>query len=400
MIQSHTTPQSFKGIAIRRLHTPRMILDNVLIEFDGTDIGVMGDFAGSAPPGYFDARGAGVHVVPGMVDVHNHGCGGVDFLDASTEDLQTISMRAAAGGTTTIVPTITFANDDPQLEGLAAFTKKLREFRPAGARLIGIHLEGPFLNPERRGAFRENYLATIDIDRARHMLEICGDLLLKITMAPELKNADELIELFTSNPGTEVEVSLGHSTATYEFAQKHFAHPRVRQVTHAFNAMHSFHHREPGLIGAALLNDDVTCEMIPDGQHLAPPTLTLLHRLKGSKRLILVTDSCAATGLPLGASVDGPAGARIVKNEGIFLADGTLTGSNIFMADAVQRAHELGGIPWEDALEMATLTPAVSIHRDKLIGSIEPGKRADFCVLDTTGQPTAVIRDGLLVAGA
>ena len=400
MIQSHEAPQSLTGIAIRRLHTPRMILDNVLIEFDGTDIGVMGDFAGAAPPGYFDARGADLHVVPGMVDVHNHGCGGADFLDAGADDLQRISMRAAAGGTTTIVPTISFPNDDPELKGLAAFTKTLRDFRPAGARLIGIHLEGPFLNPDRRGAFRDNYLATIDLDRARHMLEICGDLLLKITMAPELENADELIALLSEYSDTEVEVSLGHTTAGYEFAQKHFAHPRVRQVTHAFNAMHSFHHREPGLIGAALLNDDVTCEMIPDGQHLAPPTLTLLHRLKGPKRLILVTDSCAATGLPRGASVDGPAGPRIVRDEAIFLADGTLTGSNIFMADAVQRAHELGGIPYEDALEMATLTPAISIHRESLIGSIDPGKRADFCVLDSTGQPTAVIRDGLLVAGA
>ena len=391
-------PRPLDGIVARRIHTPRMILDDVLIEFRGTDIGVMGNFAAPAPPGYYDARDAGLVVVPGLVNVHVHGGGGADFLDHTEESIQRISTMGAAGGATSMVATTTIPVDDASLEGFGEFLRLLRAARPRGARFVGLHLEGPFLNPEKRGGFGPRYVQPVDLRQAERILEMCGDILLKITVAPEIDRGDDLIRLILDNPNTQIEVSLGHTTADFGLARRFFGMERVRQVTHAFNAMSAYHHREPGLIGAALLDDNVWMEMIPDGHHLSGPTIALLHRTKGPGRLMMITDGSGATGLPEGSRVTSVGGATVVEDDAVRLAsDGTLAGSNILMAGALARTRTLGGVPMEDALEMATLTPARSIHREALIGSIEPGKRADLCVLRDDGSVAATIRDGTLV---
>lgn len=386
------------GIACRRLYTPDIILDDVLVTFEESQIAMMGEFASAwLPPGIFDARAQNLTVVPGLIDVHIHGCGGADFLDQTTESFARVSRVTASGGATSIVATTTIPTSDAQLERFRDFVAKLRNFEPDGARILGLFLEGPFINPEKRGGFGPEYVWPVDLKQAQRILSICEDLLLKITIAPEIPQAEALIRLFHENPRTHIEISLGHSAADFELARRYFQLERVRQVTHAFNAMHPFHHRAPGLIGAALLEERVWCEMIPDGHHLTGPAITLLHRLKGPNRLMIVTDGTAATATPEGTKIRSVGGWTEVRDGAVRLLDGTLAGSNLLMAGALHRASALGGIEFHDSLRMATITPARSVHWESQIGSIEPRKRADFCVLAEDGSVYATIRDGKLV---
>jgi N-acetylglucosamine-6-phosphate deacetylase len=387
------------GIACRRLFTPDTVLDDVLITFekDGS-IGVMGEFAShQMPPNVFDARRPDVKVVPGLIDVHIHGGGGADFRELDEASLLRISENAARGGASSIIATLTLPRDEAGFERLSDFVRLLRTTDPPGARVLGIFLEGPFINPRKHGAFGPDYIWPVDLARAERLLSLCGDLLLKITVAPEIDGGTRLIELFHENPNTHVEVSLGHSVVDYDTARRLFRMERVRQVTHAFNAMDSFHHRAPGLIGAALLDDRVLCEMIPDGFHLVGPTIELLYRMKGRDRLMIVTDGAAATGTKPGTRIMGLSGWTEVRDGAVRLPDGTLAGSNLLMASAVRSACELGHVPFQDALRMATVTPALSVHWEDRVASIEPRKRADFCVLDGHGEVLATIRDGRAV---
>ncbi|MBX7244985.1 MAG: N-acetylglucosamine-6-phosphate deacetylase [Candidatus Sumerlaeaceae bacterium] len=390
------------GIACRRLYTPGMILDNVLVLFEDGRISMMGDFNSAwIEPNIFNARGEGLVVVPGLIDTHMHGCSGCDFLDRTAESIATISATAARGGATTIVATTTVPKRDADLSGLQKFADLLRGAQFPGARVAGIHLEGPFLNPERRGGFGLDYVQPINLKFAEKMLEICGDLLLKVTVAPELENAADFIALIAEKCPGRVEVSLGHTAAGFELAQEFFQLPNVNQATHAFNAMNPFHHRDPNLIGAALLNDDVMVELIPDGHHLSGPAIELLYRIKGTGRLIAVTDSTGATATEPGTLVPCVGGMTMVKDGAVRLVEtGALAGSNLLMGDALACLQKLGSIPFDHALQMCTKVPAKSINRESEFGSIDPQKCADFCVLRRNGSVLATIRDGLLVYAA
>lgn len=390
--------QLVEGIACRRLYTPEIILDDILVTFDGDRIGMMGEFASQwIPANVFNARQQDWVVVPGLIDVHIHGCGGSDFLDLSEAAYHNISATAARGGATSIVATTTIPRDDAQLERFAEFVRLIRQLDPPGARFLGIFLEGPFINPEKRGGFGPQYCWPADLRYAERILSLCEDLLLKITLAPEIEGGEKLVEFFHENPRTNVEISLGHSAADYEMARRLFRLERVRQVTHAFNAMHPFHHRSPNLIGAALLDERVWCEMIPDGHHLTGPAIELLYRLKGWERLMIVTDGTGATATEPGTRIHSVGGWTEVRDGAVRLLDGTLAGSNLLMSGVIRATTELGGVPFHDALRMATLTAARSVHWDDRIATIEPGKRADFCVLDAQGEVVATIRDARLV---
>jgi N-acetylglucosamine-6-phosphate deacetylase len=232
---------------------------------------------------------------------------------------------------------------------------------------------------------------------AEQVLEICGDLLLKVTLAPELQGGRELVELLTSNK-TPVEVTLGHTTCDYDLGRLMFENPRVRQITHVFNAMSGLHHRSPNLITAALLDDRVSMEVIPDGLHVAPAVVKLLHKVAGPKRLIGTTDGASAAGCAPGSSFESFSGQAVVGADcGVRrTADHVLVGSAALMNDAFQRLQSLAEIPFEDALTMCTENPAKSINRFDQVGSIDKGKRADFAVL-RGDKVVATIRDGMLV---
>lgn len=407
-------PVQLNGIACRRLRTPQHILDNVYIEFQDSRISMMGDFnSSSVPPGAFNAREDDLTVIPGLVDVHVHGAGGLDFLNADLEGLKYISGVAASGGATTMVATTTLAGDDEGLENFAEFIRALRSTgclgydkgkddrtvsTLPGTRIIGIHLEGPFLNPERRGAFTDRFLRPPDPAIARQVMDICGDLLLKVTMAPELPGGEELVDIFTSGP-TPVEVSLGHTTADFALGMKIFENPHARQITHVFNAMSGLHHRAANLITLALMDERIHLEIIADGLHVAAPVVQLLHRITGPKRLIAITDGASAAGMPAGSVFEAFSGqARVGGDSGVRrVKDNVLVGSAALMNDIFMRLQHMSDIPFEDALLMCTENPAVSVNRFDQIGSVDKNKRADFVVLRNEQDVVATIRDGMLV---
>lgn len=410
-------PVQLSGIACRRLRTPQHILDNVYIEFDGPRISIMGDHNSvDIPPGAFNARDEELTVIPGLIDVHVHGGGGLDFLNADAEGLRFISGVAARGGATTMVATTTLAAEDKDLKAFEAFVGALRATGPIGygkgdddrtvstlpgTRITGIHLEGPFLNPDRRGSFTDRFLRPPDPDVARKVMDICGDLLLKVTMAPEMPGGEELVDIFTSGPAP-VEVSLGHTAADYALGMKMFENPHARQITHVFNAMTGLHHRSANLITAALMDERVSLEIIGDGLHVAAPVVQLLHRITGPKRLLGITDGASAAGCEPGSVFEAFNGqARVDTDSGVRrLTDNILVGSASQMIDVFVRLQHMADIPFEDALLMCTENPAKSINRFDQVGSIDKNKRADFVVLRNHEEVVGTIRDGLLIHSA
>jgi N-acetylglucosamine-6-phosphate deacetylase len=323
-------------------------------------------------------------VAPGFIDVHIQGCGGADFLDATPEAVKTISTFAARGGCTGLLATTTISKKDRNLRTFRRFIASVREHcekeleKKDGAEILGVHLEGPYLNEAKRGGFGPDYIRPADPDEFREILEISDGLVRLITVAPELQGAEAIIR---EAVGRGIYVSLGHSIATYEVAQRAFG-LGARQLTHGFNAMEPLHHREPGLIGAALLDDRVFIQVIPDGVHLHPAMLRMLVVLKGKERLVLISDATAPCGLPEGTRIKGVGGEIMLKNGAIRLEDGTLAGGALLLNRAVEKMMHFSGVALAEAVEMASLTPARAIGFDKEKGSIEEGKDADVVVLD------------------
>lgn len=391
-----------------------MTLDNVYVEFSDSRIGVIGDFNSNwLPPGAFNARDEELTVIPGLIDVHVHGAGGTDFLTTDLEELKEISYIAARGGCTTMVATRTFSAHDNNLENFRAFIKMIRDTNTLacgkgtaddsvctlpGARIVGLHLEGPFLNPARRGAFTEEFLSLPNPEIVREIIDICGDLLLKVTIAPELPGAEEAIRIFTEEAPFPIEVSLGHTVCDFALGMKMFENPRARQITHVFNAMNGLHHRDSNLLTAALIDERVSFEIIGDGLHVTPPVVTVLHKTVGAKRLIAITDGASAMGLPTGSIVNAFAGEAMVHpDSGVRrTADHVLIGTAAVMSDVFFRLQHLCDISFEDSLLMSTYNPAKSINREDQVGTVEKGKRADFVVIKGD-QVVATIRDGMLV---
>ena len=274
------------------------------------------------------ARGHGV-AVPGFVDLQVNGFGGIDFLDADTEGYRRAGEALLETGVTAYLPTLI---SSPEEQVLAA----LREV-PTGAaypRILGVHLEGPFLSPSRLGAHPESARRDPDLDLLDRLLD-AGPVRL-MTLAPELPGAGQLIERLRAR---DITVSLGHSDATAEEAETAFD-LGVRTVTHLFNAMRPFLHRDPGIVGAALARDDVIVQLIVDGPHLAPETVQVVWRAAAG-RVALVTDSIAAAGESDGAYSLGTLDVT-VHDGAVHGPDGVLAGSVLTMVEAVQNLHALG----------------------------------------------------------
>lgn len=291
------------------------------------------------------ANGRGV-AAPGFVDLQVNGFGGVDFLDADAAGYRRAGDALLATGVTAYLPTLITA---PEERLIAA----LREVPPtSGPRILGVHLEGPFIAPARLGAHPPEHRRDPDRALLDRLLD-AGPVRL-MTLAPELVGADELIDRLR---GRGVTVSAGHSDATAEQATAFFDRG-IRTVTHLFNAMRPFHHRDPGVAGAALARDDVLVQLICDGVHVAPEVVRVVWRA-AARRTALVTDAVAgATRTP----------------------EGVLAGSTLTMLDAVRNLHALG-VPLAEALDAATAAPARVIG-DASVGRLDVGRRADVVVLN------------------
>jgi len=317
------------------------------------------------------------YVIPRLVDVHTHGRIGLDFSKITEEELEQLLASYKACGVTSVLAT-TMTNEpavvEKSLRVIGEYIKKQEESAcDSCAKLLGIHMEGPFLGKEKKGAHDEQYLQNPDWEQFEAWQKLSGGNIRLITIDPCLEGAEEFIPKCVASG---VKVSLGHTACDYETAVK-VQKLGADHVTHAFNAMNPLHHREPGLIGAAM-DTGMTMELICDGIHVHPAVVRMMFAAHPDK-VVLVSDSIAAAGLPSGEYESG-GGKVILQNGKAMLADGTIAGSAVSLQECLINAIKFG-IPVEQAVNSATYLAAKSIGMEGVTGSIGVGRNADFLLL-------------------
>jgi N-acetylglucosamine-6-phosphate deacetylase len=329
-------------------------------------------------------------LVPGFIDLQINGAGGVDFLTAKTDvDLLRVGRYLASTGVTAFAPTLITAPPSVLREALIRWTRL--GARQRAPRIVGLHLEGPFLNPQFKGAHPARYLRAPDPAYAAALLDAARGAVRMVTLAPELPGAHEVIRVLRERGCI---VAAGHTGATYDQGQAAFREG-VTAVTHLFNAMRPVHHRDPGIVVAALQDPQVTVSLIADFVHTHPAIVLLAVRLKGWERVALITDAIAAAGARGKVTHLGTRTVRV--SDAPRLADGTLAGSVLSMDRAVRNVTSLG-IPLREAVQMASTTPAHLLGRGDL-GRIEEGAIADLVVLDQALHVRAVYGAGERIYG-
>jgi len=321
-----------------------------------------------------DARGK--FVVPGFIDIHVHGGGGSDIMDGRYEAVKQVAATHSRFGTTAFLPTTMTMGKDRIIESL----KSVNEAFVKGtgtAEVLGVHLEGPYINPEKKGAQNQEDIRRPSIEEFLEFNEVSGNLIRLVTIAPEMPGAIDFICWLEKQ---KIIASVGHSNATYEQVQEGIL-AGLSHVTHTFNAMSGLDHREPGVVGAALSSPELIVEMIADLIHLHPVAMKILVKAKGIEKIVLITDAIRATGRPEG-TYDLGGQEVIVANGQARLKDGTLAGSVLTMDKAVRNLINEVGVPLHEAIQMATLNPAKCLGVEDKKGSLEPGKDADIVILD------------------
>ncbi|MBW7455605.1 N-acetylglucosamine-6-phosphate deacetylase [Paenibacillus sepulcri] len=319
----------------------------------------------------FDAEG--LKIVPGFIDVHIHGGNGFHVMGGTYEDLDGISKFHARHGTTSFLATTTTAANERITKALQCSAEAVQR-GVSGAEILGVHLEGPFLNVKRRGAQSKDEIRNPDAWEIEHYIQSANQLIRLVTLAPEVEGGKEAVRHFLEHGVT---VSAGHSDATYEQAVA-FIGQGVNHTTHHFNGMRPFHHREPGLAGAGLMCPELTTELIADGIHVHPAAVKLLFDVKSPMNVCMITDAVTCCGLP-----DGEYGEVVMTAGQIYLKDGTsLAGSSLTMIQALKNVISYTGLPMEQILPSLTRVPARQIRMDHRKGTLESGKDADFLVMD------------------
>lgn len=327
-----------------------------------------------------DAEGG--WIIPGLIDIHLHGCAGYDFGDASMEAIWNILKYQVQHGITTICPTTMTMSEEQILHTLdsihtfcSAEESAESEAGFSGARIAGIHLEGPFLSPEKKGSQELSNIAAPDPELFRRFQKSAGHRIRLLDLAPEMEGAMEMIRQLKD----EVIISIAHSCADYDTAIQALK-AGASHITHLYNAMSPYEHRAPGIVGAA--GDDPQCmvELIADGMHNHPSVVRNTFRMFGQDRIVLISDSMRAAGMGDGTYELG--GHTVYVRDGrALLADGTIAASVTNLFECMRRCVKDMGIPLSTAVRCASLNPARSIGIDEWTGSIEEGKIADVLVL-------------------
>lgn len=333
-----------------------------------------------------DAKGA--YIAPGFIDIHIHGSMGHDVCDADPEGLQIISKAIVKNGVTSYLPT-TMTIPTGELHKVLDIIEEYKGEDTGGAEILGAHLEGPFINEALKGAQKGDHIKVPDYAFVHKHKEVIA----LITLAPEIQGAIEFIKNVKAN--TDIVLSMGHTNATYEEAMEG-VDKGVSHATHTFNAMSKLHHRDPGTVGAALISDEVKCEVIADNVHLHPAIYKLLVKTKGIDKIILVTDCVQATGLPDGDYTLG--GQKIkVKGKQSLLENGTIAGSVLRLNEAVYNFEKEVALTLEDVISCVTENPAKSLGVYDRKGSLEVGKDADIVLLSDECQVLMTIGKGQIL---
>ncbi|GAA0123990.1 N-acetylglucosamine-6-phosphate deacetylase [uncultured Clostridium sp.] len=314
----------------------------------------------------------GNYISPGFIDIHVHGSKGFDVMDGNIKAIENISKSLCAHGVTGFLPTTMTMSIEDIHKALKAI-KDFMHMKFDGSKVLGVHLEGPFISPIYKGAQNEKYILSPTIEIIKPYI----DIIKIITIAPEMDENHIFIK--SMNKNKNMLLSIGHTNSTYEQAMSAIE-DGIKSATHCFNAMTPLHHRNPGVVGA-ILNSDIYCEFIADTIHVHPALYTILEKIKGEDRIILISDAMRAACMKSGNYDLG--GQRVfVSNERATLEDGTLAGSLLTLDKAVKNMKVHSRLDIEKIIKMVTINPASAIGIDDMSGTIEIGKHADFTVFN------------------
>lgn len=377
-----------------RAFTPFEEISDALIAIQGSKISAVGQRGKiDLPRGAREVNAGGRTVVPGFVDVHIHGAGGHDVMEGTREALEIISATVAAHGTTSLVATTVTASEKEtrdSVAGIAHFILNASQYaaRELSAEILGIHFEGPFISPARRGVHPAKWIVPPSRELLAQLLGEARGTAQILTLAPELPGA---LDLISTARQAGLVVSLGHTDATYEQAQAAIE-AGASHAAHVFNAMRPFSHRGTGVIGAVLTSPKVSAELIADGVHVDEAAMRMLVELKTPERVILVSDGISATGMPDGKY---QLGMFVVKVSGGVArnTEGKLAGSTLTLDRALRNMVALG-VPLSSALRMVTANPARQIGLGTRKGVLAPGADADLVFLDDQLEVSGVMTRG------
>jgi len=326
-----------------------------------------------------DAGGA--YVSPGFIDLHIHGSGGADVMDATPEALATISKALLRTGTTAFLATTMTMSQEATYAALENIKK--RQGQRVGAKIIGAHLEGPFLNPHKHGAQDRQHIREPDF----HFIEPYCDIIRMITLAPEMRGAEAFVKYLCKHY-PHILLSIGHSEASYEETKESFEWG-ISHATHLFNAMNPYHHREPGIVGA-VFDSNISCDMIADLVHTHPSVLKLVQRIKREK-LLLITDAMRAGCMKNGQYDLGGQCVTVHAGEAR-LKEGTLAGSVLKMNEALRHMRDIGAMTRLEAVDAVTKLPAEKLGLP--LGALKVGYPADIVIFDEDFSIITTIVDG------
>ncbi|MDD6176162.1 MAG: N-acetylglucosamine-6-phosphate deacetylase [Firmicutes bacterium] len=330
---------------------------------------------------------SGKLLVPGLIDIHTHGAVGCDHSSGDPEALRKIAEYEGKNGVTAFLPT-TMTISEEAIRKAAVNVRDYCKTEHAGATPLGVHMEGPFFSQAKRGAQPPEWIREPDAEMFRRLNAACGGMIKIVDVAPEVDGALEFIRAVKG----EAVVSVAHTAADYDQTRAAFE-AGASHAIHLYNGMTGATHRAPGVVGAVWDTPDVTAELICDGIHIHPAMLRSTFRLLG-RRVVMISDSLEAAGMPDGARFLDAGGHEItVTNGKATLADGTIAGSSTNLMECVRRVIGFG-VELETAFYAASFAPAKVIGCEKLLGSLEPGKRADVVILDEALQPAGVFIKG------
>jgi len=334
--------------------------------------------------------GQGQYVLAGFIDIHVHGGASYDFMNAGAEELDGITSFHMKHGTTAMLATTVTGSQ----EQLSAVLKSVASYRQQASmpytQLVGVHLEGPFVNPKWKGAQNEAYMVEPQPTWLEQWQVQYPGLIKMQTLAPEINGAYDYIELLSKHG---IVAACGHTDSTFDQISGAVKHG-LRHAVHTYNAMKGLHHREPGTLGAVMLHDEITAELIADGIHVHAAAAKILHKMKGSDRLVLVTDAMSAAGMPDGDYELG--GLPVVVEQGVarLKQDGSLAGSTLTMIEGYRFLVEQVGVSLSEASRIASLNPATVLGLQEQYGSIAVGKRADLLLMDENFKLSQVFISG------
>lgn len=338
--------------------------------------------------------GKGNYAIPGLIDLHFHGCKGDDFCDGKKEALGRIAEYEASVGVTAIAPaTMTLPVEELEhiLQVAAEYKKETKDFHKAD--LLGINMEGPFISHVKKGAQDEKNILPCNVEICDRFLKASEGLVKFIGVAPE--ESSNAIE-FIKEVSNRVNVSLAHTNADYETSMA-ACRAGVNHAVHLYNAMPAFTHRAPGVVGAVFDNKEVMAEIICDGIHIHPSIVRATFQMMGADRMILISDSMRATGMPDGQYTLGGLDVKVVGRLATLVSDGAIAGSATNLMDCMRTVVKKMGIPLETAVACATINPAKSLGVEDQYGSIEKGKKANIVLLDSELELRGVIKDGIKI---